>query len=195
MSLRAILLAVWAVMTLAVGGGLWWLWANNDRITLAPDALGRGDYRLVTATGAPFDQSNMVGRPSAVFFGFTHCPDVCPTTLGDIALWQEALGADAERLQVVFVTVDPARDTPEVLAGYTGWLPVPVTAVTGSQAEIDKMIAAFHIFARKVPLEGGDYTMDHHASVLLFDRAGQFVGQIPYQSTADTALEKIRPLL
>ncbi len=135
----------------------------------------------------------MSGRPSAVFFGFTHCPEVCPTTLGDIARWFDELGAEAGDLQVYFLTVDPERDSAQVLGDYVSRVP-GVSGVTGSRAETDKAIRAFRVIARKVPLEGGDYTMDHTASVMLFDRQGNFVQIVRCQEPLATAIPKLRAL-
>lgn len=174
-------LALWRAMVPVAGG-------------LAADDFGRGDYALAATDGSPFTQASLVGGPSLVFFGFTHCPEVCPTTLGDILTWQEELGAEAEGLKIFFVTVDPERDTTEMLADYVGWLPGAV-GVTGERAEIDKAQAAFRIYAKKVPLEGDDYTMDHSAYVMLFDGTGRFFEPISYGEDTAQAVDKLRRLL
>lgn len=155
------------------------------------EVIGPGDYQLVTTEGGTFTEDTLRGSPSAVFFGFTHCPEVCPTSLGDIAAFQEELGD--ERIRVFFVTVDPERDTVDQLRDYVGWAP-GVQGVSGPREEIDKAIKAFRIYARKVPLEGGDYTMDHSANILLFDRKGRFFEPIGYQEDLDRAVAKIRRL-
>ena len=128
-----------------------------------------------------------------VFFGFTHCPDVCPTTLGDILTWQEEL-PESKNMNVFFVTVDPERDTAEILADYVGWVD-GVQGVTGSREEVDKALEAFRIYAARVPLEDGGYTMDHSASVLLFDRSGRYLDRIRYQEETPSALAKLRSAL
>ena len=164
---------------------------------LNPDAgsrLGEGDYTLQATDGSTFTHASLKGAPTAVFFGFTHCPEVCPTTLGDIGAWQEDLGEVAADLQVYFVTVDPERDTLDLLDGYVGWLD-GAAGVTGARAEIDKAIKAFRIYAARVELEGDDYTMDHSAHILLFDDTGRFVEPISYQEDYDLALGKLRNLL
>lgn len=158
----------------------------------ALSGLGAGDYELAVTDGTTFTQASLVGSPTAVFFGFTHCPDVCPTTLGDISAWQEDLGG-AEALKVYFVTVDPERDTADILGEYVGWVP-GVAGVTGSPEEMDKALDAFKVYAQKVPTEN-DYTMDHSASVLLFDAKGQFVETIRYQEDHDVAVAQLRKLL
>ena len=154
--------------------------------------LGRGEYTLDGTDGTAFTEASLVGRPSAVFFGFTHCPDVCPTTLGDVSAWQEDLGG-AAALQVFFISVDPARDTLDYLAEYVGWVP-GVVGVTGNEGEVDKALQSFKIYAEKVPTDDG-YTVDHAASVLLFDDQGRFVETIRYQEDHEVALEKVRRLL
>ncbi len=185
------LVGVLAVLSAAIAATGWFLRGESGQQALVPDDFGRGDYRLETTNGQPFTEETLKGQPSLVFFGFTHCPDVCPTTLGDIALWQEELGEAAKDLRFFMVSVDPARDTPEVLAEYVGWLPGAI-GVTGSEEESLKAQKAFRVFSRRVPLEGGDYTMDHSSSVLVFDAEGRFVDSISYQSPPETALARIR---
>lgn len=158
----------------------------------AVDELGRGDYRLMATDGSEFTEASLVGAPSAVFFGFTHCPEVCPTTLGDVAMWTEDLEDGA--LQVFFVTVDPERDTLDNLEGYVSWIP-GVVGVSGASDEVAKAIESFKVVANRVPLDDGDYTMDHSSAVLLFDRKGQFVETVAYQEDFDTAKAKLDRLL
>ncbi|MBE3637591.1 SCO family protein [Mangrovicoccus algicola] len=155
--------------------------------------LGRGDYELATTSGESFTEDTLRGAPSAVFFGFTHCPEVCPTTLGEVDGWKSVLSEEGRDLRVFFVTVDPERDTLEVLGDYVSWVP-GVTGVSGSPDEVAEAIRAFRIYAAKVPLEDGGYTMDHSASVLLFDAKGRLSGVIPYQAEDERALSAIREL-
>lgn len=157
------------------------------------DTLGQGEYALTTTGGETFTETTLTEGPSMVFFGFTHCPDVCPTTLGDILTWQEEL-PEAKDMNVFFVTVDPERDTADILGEYVGWVD-GVQGVTGSQEEVDKALQAFRIYAARVPLEGGDYTMDHSASVLLFDADGRYTDRIRYQEELPSAMEKLRKVL
>lgn len=156
-------------------------------------SLGQGEYDLTLTDGSRFTKDMLADGPTAVFFGFTFCPEVCPTTIGDILTWQEEVNA-GDALNVVFVTVDPERDSLDVLDDYVSWAP-GIRAATGSREEIDKAIAAFRIYAKKVPLEGGDYTMDHTASVMLFDAQGQFTETIGYQEETTSAADKIRKIL
>ncbi len=137
----------------------------------------------------------LVGHPSLLFFGYTHCPDVCPTTMSEMAVWFEELGADAGDLKAFFVTVDPERDTPAILGDYVAWVSDRITGVTGKRDQIDKIISAWRVVAEKVPGNGDDYTMNHTASVFLVNAKGEFEGTIAYQEEASTALAKIRKLL
>lgn len=156
--------------------------------------LGGGTYSLVDGRGQPIDQTMLVGHPSLMFFGYTHCPDVCPTTMAEMATWFETLGPAANGLKAYFVTVDPERDTPEVIGDYVGWMDGKVTAVTGPRAEIDKIVAAWKVLGEKVG-SGDDYTMNHTASVFLVNAQGGFEGTIAYGEDADTAVAKIRKLM
>jgi protein SCO1/2 len=156
--------------------------------------IGGGTYSLVDGSGAAVDQTMFTGQPSLLFFGYTHCPDVCPTTLAEMATWFEALGPDATNLKAYFVTVDPERDTPEVVGDYVGWMDGKVTAVTGSREEIDKIVSAWKVLGEKVG-EGDDYTMNHTASVFLVNAEGGFEGTIAYGENADIAVQKIRKLM
>jgi protein SCO1/2 len=193
MSLRSLRIGLWiAVVALAaIAGTAYFL------IRLEPPGspFGGGDYALVDGAGAPLTETAFRGQPSMVFFGFTHCPDVCPTTLAEMEGWYEALGEDARDLRAYFVTVDPERDTPEVLQSYVRSVSDRVTAVTGSPDEIAKMLTAWAVYAKKVPTEGGEYTMDHTASVYLIDGDGAFQGTIAYGESSDAALQKLRRLV
>ena len=157
-------------------------------------SIGGGTYSLVDGRGQPVDQAMLTGHPSLLFFGYTHCPDVCPTTMAEMATWFETLGPAADGVKAYFVTVDPERDTPAVIGDYVGWLDGKVTAVTGSRAEIDKMMTAWRVLGEKVGT-GDDYTMNHTASVFLVNAQGGFEGTIAYGENADTAVAKIRKLM
>jgi protein SCO1/2 len=158
-------------------------------------SFGGGTYSLVDQNGKPVDQTMFQGHPSALFFGYTHCPDVCPTTMAEMAAWFQTLGDDGKDLQAYFVTVDPERDTPAILGDYVSWVSPRITGVTGDPAEIAKIVKAWGIFAEKVPLGDGEYSMDHTASVFLLNAKGEFEGTIAYGEATDTAIGKLRNLL
>lgn len=157
--------------------------------------LGGGTYSLTDASGAPVDQAMLTGHPSLLFFGYTHCPDVCPTTMAEMVDWLGRLGPDAKTLKAYFVTVDPERDTAEAIRDYVGWTDGKVTGITGTPAEIAKIVSAWKVLAEKVPGEGDAYTMNHTASVFLVNAEGGFEGTIAYGENADVAVEKIRKLI
>lgn len=194
MALSHIRTVLWTLVAVAALGatGLY-VYTTMTRPAQAV-ALGQGDYELVTATGAAFNRDSLKGSPSMLFFGFTHCPEVCPTSLAEMASWYEALGDEADNLNAFFITVDPERDTAEVIGDYVSWTG-RVTGVTGSPDEIAKAAQSWAVYAEKVPLEGGDYTMDHTASVFLVNAEGEFEGTIAYREDSDTALAKLRRLL
>lgn len=189
---RLVVGVLWGLVFLALLAMAWFRFIEPAINSKVADTIGHGDYELVTTEGGTFTQDTLKGSPTAIFFGFTHCPEVCPTTLGDISAFQEALGED-EQIRVFFVTVDPERDKVEQLRDYVSWAP-RVQGVSGSSEDIAEAIRAFKVYARKIPLDDGDYTMDHSASILLFDRKGRFFEPIGYQEDLDRAVEKIRRL-
>lgn len=184
-----------------------WLWvavialgliAATAAILLRPSAgtgFGGGTYSLLDQNGHKVDQTMFLGHPSALFFGYTHCPDVCPTTMAEMAAWFEELGDEGKDLRAYFVTVDPQRDTPAIIGDYVSWVSDRISGVTGDPAEIDKIVRAWGVYAQKVPLGGEDYSMDHTASVFLLNAKGEFEGTIAYREDAATALGKLRNLL
>jgi protein SCO1/2 len=162
---------------------------------ILPGAPLGGAFRLVDNKGQPVTEAVFRGKPSAVLFGFTHCPDVCPTTLMEMTDWAGALGPEADRMRFVFVTVDPERDTPEVLNNYVGAFSERIIAITGEPEKVRAMVTDHKVFSRKVPLEGGDYSMDHTASVLLLDETGGLVGTIARGEDREAAVAKLKNLV
>ncbi|HTN62769.1 MAG TPA: SCO family protein, partial [Devosia sp.] len=149
--LKSVRIGLWvavAVVGLAalVGG---WLLRQPSTTT---GSFGQGVYSLLDQNGQKIDQTMFEGHPSMLFFGYTHCPDVCPTTLAEMAQWFTELGDDGKALRAYFVTVDPQRDTPAILNDYVSWVSGRVTGVTGDPAEIAKMLKAWGVTAEKVPL-------------------------------------------
>jgi protein SCO1/2 len=151
-------------------------------------------FTLVDQKGAEITETAFRSQPTAVFFGFTHCPEVCPTTLFELDGWLKTLGDDGKDIKVYFVSVDPERDTPEVLDAYVSNVSDRITGITGTPEKIATMTKSFGIYSKKVPLEGGDYTMDHTASVLLLSKGGDFAGTIAYGENPDTAVAKLKRL-
>ena len=151
-----------------------------------------GPFSLVDQDGRAVTEADMKGKPHLVFFGFTHCPDVCPTSLYEMTQALNALGADAEKTEAFFVTVDPARDTPEAMKGYLKSFSPRIRGLTGTQEQVDGMVKAYKVYARKQPLEGGDYTMDHTAVVYLMDRNGSFVAPLNLKRSPEEVAAEIR---
>ena len=145
---------------------------------VAPSAVG-GPFHLVDQNGAPVDERLLRGKWSAVFFGYTYCPDVCPTTLAALGQAVGDLGADAERFQVVFITVDPERDTPAALKAYlsSATFPRGARGLTGSPQQIAAAARAYRVYYQKVP-QGSSYSMDHSAVVYLMDPQGRFASPL-----------------
>lgn len=151
-------------------------------------------FTLVDQKGAPITEAAFRGQPSAVFFGFTHCPEVCPTTLFELDGWLKTLGDNGKNIRAYFVSIDPERDTPEVMNAYVGNVSDRITGITGDPEKIRAMAKSFGIYSKKVETEGGDYTMDHTASVLLLDAKGDFFGTIAYEENPEAALAKLKRL-
>lgn len=151
-----------------------------------------GPFHLEDQNGKPVTDQDMKGRPFLVFFGFTHCPDVCPTTLFDMSQLLRQLGPDADRTGALFITVDPERDTPAVMKDYLSNFDPHLRGLTGDQASIDAATRAYRVYAKKVPLPGGDYTMDHTAVVYLMDKDGQFVAPFDLKRTPEAAVADLR---
>lgn len=152
-------------------------------------AIG-GAFSLTAQDGRTVTEKDLLGGPSIVFFGFTHCPDICPTALYDIGQIYSALGADGDKLKVFFMTVDPERDTQELLKTYLSSFDPRITGLTGSTDSIAQTMKVYRAYARKVPLENGNYTMDHTALVYLMDAQGRFVSSLHFdRPPADIAKE------
>ena len=153
-----------------------------------------GPFRLTSHEGKPFTDADLKGKPFAVFFGFTHCPEVCPTTLYDLTQDLASLGADADKLRVAFITVDPAQDTPELMKTYLSSFDPRIVGLTGTEEEIAAAAKAYKIYYRKVPTDSG-YTMDHSATVFLMDSEGDFYGTSNFQEAQDVRRAKLRQLI
>lgn len=149
-----------------------------------------GPFTLVNQDGKTVSERDFAGKPYLMFFGFTHCPDVCPTTLQQISDMLTAMGPKAEGLKVAFVTVDPERDTPETLKTYLSSFDPRIVGLTGSPEQVAAAIKSFRAYAKKVPGQNGDYTMEHTAIVYLMNARNGFVGAVNLnRPAAETAAE------
>ena len=156
-------------------------------------AIG-GPFRLTDQNGGTVTEQNLKGAPFLVFFGFTHCPEVCPTTLFELSEILRKLGPDGKRVRVVFITIDPERDTPAALKDYLSSFDPRMLALTGDPAEIAAVAKAYRVYYKKVPLEQ-DYTIDHTAIVYLMDKEGRFVSPFSLKRTTEAAAADLRRYL
>ena len=154
-------------------------------------AIG-GPFKLTDQDGNQVTDKDMKGRPFLVFFGFTHCPDVCPTTLFEVSEILRALGPDADRTRALFITVDPERDTPAVMKDYLSSFDPHLSGLTGDAAAVAAVAKAYRVYFKKVPLDQGGYTMDHTAIVYLMDKQGRFVAPFSLKRTAEAAAADLR---
>jgi len=154
-------------------------------------------FTLTTQKGEQFSSESLKGHPYMVFFGYTHCPDICPTTLQEVSTHLADLGDKAGQLKVLFITVDPARDTAENLASYLSSFDSRIIGLTGSEAQIRHVAKLYHAYFEKVEPSGDsdDYAMNHTASVYLFDRSGKLVSTLNWQEKASVRQAKLEKLL
>jgi protein SCO1/2 len=154
-------------------------------------AIG-GPFNLIDQNGQPFSDKDLNGKSFLVFFGFTHCPDVCPTTLFEISEILRNLGPAADNTAALFISVDPERDTPQAMRDYLASFDPHIRGLTGDDAALTAVAKAYRVYYKKVPLEGGDYTMDHTAIVYLMDKEGRFVAPFNMRRTVDVAAADLR---
>jgi protein SCO1/2 len=157
-------------------------------------AIG-GPFHLVDQNGQPFTDADLRGKWHLVFFGYTHCPDVCPTTLNDLALAMDRLGKERDKVGIVFVTVDPERDTPEAMKSYVASFDAPVTALTGTPEQVAEAEKAYRVYSAKRPTQGGDYDMDHSAVIYVMDPQGRFTATFTPDSSPDDIAQRMQKLL
>ena len=188
----AVAVALFGMGAIAVSG--YSLRAGSETAFRPGKPLG-GEFSLIDQRGEPVTEAIFREKPSATFFGFTHCPDVCPTALMEMAKWADELGPDADKLRFVFVTVDPERDTPGAMKDYLSAFSDRIVGITGEPDAVMAMTKDYKIYSRKVPIEGGDYTMDHTASLILQDADGNFSGTIDNKESHETGLAKLKKLV
>jgi len=181
------LVLCFAVVLLVTGRG-------STPMIAASSAIG-GSFRLTDQDGKTITDQDLKGRPFLVFFGFTHCPEVCPTALFDISEILGKLGPDAEKVNALFVTVDPKRDTPETLKEYLSSFNPRLIGVGGDADALAAVAKAYRVYYKKIPLKDGDYTMDHTAIVYLMDKNGQFVAPFSLKRRPEDAAADLRRYL
>ena len=183
----------------AVLGGVAWHLGDQvgglgRTVTIGEASIG-GPFMLTDQNGNTFTDKNLRGHWTLLYFGYTHCPDVCPLTLEMIADTMDKLGAKAARVQPVFVTVDPERDTSDVMKQYVASFGKTFVGLTGSAAQIAPMLKEFRVYAKKRPLRGGDYAMDHSGEIYLLDPEGKFAGTYEEVQGPDKIADDLRKRL
>src|SRR5690348_1668688 len=151
-----------------------------------------GPFHLEDQNGKPLSDADVKGKPFLVFFGYTHCPDVCPTTLFDMSEVFRKLGPDADRAAGLFITVDPERDTAEAMKNYLSSFDPHLRGLTGDEAAIEGTAKAYRVYFRKVPSPDGNYTMDHTGLVYLMDKQGNFVAPFNLKRRPEEAAADLR---
>lgn len=192
-ALRNFRIVLWVLVAVAAIGAtmLYWLAPPQRPLGVTGQA-----FALASTKGGTFTQADLVGTPSLVFFGYTFCPDVCPTTLAETTAWRTQLGLTEKDLRIIFVTVDPERDTLAMVKSYVEGFDPSVIGLVGDQTETDKAKAAFGVFSERAgDVNSAFYLVNHTALTFLIKADGSFQGTIAYEEASDTALAKIKRLV
>ena len=186
---RLFFVALLTLVAAAIG------WAAYSYFAVSPGGKAFGaPFALIDQNGQPITEAAFQGHPTILFFGFTHCPDVCPTTLFEMDARLKLLGQEAANIKAYFVSVDPERDTAGIMKTYVSNVSDRIIGITGEPEKVAAMVKSFGVYSRKVPSDNGDYEMDHTASVFLLNSKGDFHGTIAFGEDPDAALEKLRRL-
>ena len=191
--LLVVFTAFLAGLGVCLGAILYFTAPGSGPISIPTAAIG-GPFRLEAGGGRVVTDADLRGAPFLVFFGYTHCPDVCPTTLFQLSEVLRALGPEA-KFKVLFITVDPERDRPELMQHYSESFDPRIIGLSGDRASIDNVIAAYRVYARKAPGANGEYTMDHSAVIYLMDRDGKFLRAFNLERPPEQAASELKPLL
>jgi protein SCO1/2 len=191
---RPLVIVAAFALSLAIGLALT-LWLVGGSRTLSTASAIGGPFQLVDQDGKAVTDKSLPGKPTLIFFGFTHCPDVCPTALFEISEILRVMGQDASRVNAFFVSVDPDRDTPAIMKDYIASFDPNLKALTGSPEAVAKIVSAYRVYVKKVPLKDGDYTMDHTALIYLMDRDGHFVAPFNIKRTPEAAAADLKRYL
>jgi len=195
MNHKRLRILLWVLVAIAAVGGVMLAMQKPSPGTKEESlATIGGPFILTGSDGKPFNSTRLNGKPAALFFGFTHCPDVCPTTLARLVKLRRQLGQGDEAMSILFVTVDPERDGPAEVGSYASLFGAPVTGLTGSVADIERVKKQFGVFSQKVEQPGGEYSVDHTATTFLMDRNGHFAATLSPEENDKVALEKLKQL-
>jgi len=178
-----------------VVGLLVMFWAMGGVSKVAQPAAVGGPFALTDQNGKTVTDKSLKGKPTLIFFGYTHCPDVCPTSLFEISEVLRAMGKDADKVNAYFISVDPERDTPATMKDYLSSFDPHLEGLSGDPAETTKVLTSYRVYAKKVPTKDGDYTMDHTALIYLMDRDGKFVSPFNLNRKPEEAAADLRRYL
>ncbi|MBR0720626.1 SCO family protein [Bradyrhizobium manausense] len=170
-------------------------WAMGGVSKVAQPAAIGGPFQLTDQNGKAVTEKSLKGKPTLIFFGYTHCPDVCPTSLFEMSEVLRAMGKDADKVNAVFISVDPERDTPATMKEYLSSFDPHLEGLSGDPAETAKVILSYRVYAKKIPTKDGDYTMDHTALIYLMDRDGRFVSPFNLKRTPEEAAADLKRYL
>ena len=170
-------------------------WAMGGVSKVAQPAAIGGPFQLTDQHGKAVTDKNLKGKPTLIFFGYTHCPDVCPTSLFEISEVLRAMGKDADKVNAVFISVDPERDTQAAMKDYLSSFDPHLEGLSGDPDAIANVIKSYRVYAKKVPTKDGDYTMDHTALIYLMDRDGRFVSPFNLKRTPEEAAVELKRYL
>lgn len=195
-TVRTVLFVLAALMA---GLFVWLLTQVNGEQSALSDKPFGVPFALTRQDGAPITEQAFRGKPTALFFGFTNCPEICPTTVYELSGWMNKVDPDKTKLQAYFISIDPDRDTPAALKTYLTNVTDRIVGISGDPAKVEAMARGFKVYFKKVPTDpakpDGEYTMDHTASVFLLDRQGRFTGTIAYGENPDIAEKKLENLI
>jgi protein SCO1/2 len=162
--------------------------------TALASAIG-GPFQLVDQNGKTVTDTDLKGKWSLIYFGYTHCPDACPTALNDISIALSDLGPQRDAVRPVFITVDPERDTPETLKAYVTSFDAPILALTGTAEQVAKAAKGYRVYYAKHPEAGGDYSMDHSSVIYVMDPEGRFTASFTHESPPEQISERLKKLI
>jgi protein SCO1/2 len=196
---RFVIVAAALAALVILGAGIFLALALRDNPrgaagTAVASAIG-GPFRLTDQNGETVTDADLKGKWSLVYFGYTHCPDACPTALNDISIALEDLGAKRDAVRPVFITVDPERDTPEALKAYVTSFDAPILALTGTLEQVAQAAKGYRVYYAKHPEAGGDYSMDHSSVIYVMDPQGRFTASFTHESTPEQIAERLKKLL
>jgi len=197
--LRNIRIALWAacalpLLALLAVAGLEFTQRTNGVGAYQASGIG-GPFKLASSSGGELSSDELKGTPFLVFFGYTHCPDICPETVSDVSTWLDALGPEGKEMKALFISIDPERDSIASLKDYLSSFSDRIIGLTGTPDEIAQVAKEYRVYYAKHPTKDGDYTMDHSAVIYLMGRDGKLAGTLTYDEKKEAAVAKLKRLL